>query len=229
MTARGRHRSRAAPCRPRPSDSSTPIDARPQRASRRHGWSGNPGRQAMPARRERTRLPATATLRLAPCPIIGISTHTSALSTCSWGTRATRVPAARRSVAEPAASVVARPLRQRAHRDDHRAGRALLIDPAILARADPMHAWAPLRAQCIAAAECFSVVRGVGHRQARADGIACSQERPRLASNATHNGATIKWSQQPWPALRRARWISPGRDLRALDAPGGTPLSPSHS
>jgi hypothetical protein len=41
---------------------------------------------AMPARRYSTRLPATATFRLAPWPIIGISTQMSAASTCSSGT-----------------------------------------------------------------------------------------------------------------------------------------------
>lgn len=52
---------------------------------------------------------------------------------------------------------------------------------------------------------------------------------PRFAWNATQSGATTRWSQQLWPRCRRPRRISPGADLRALNAPGLPPFHQSCS
>jgi hypothetical protein len=61
--------------------------------------------------------------------------------------------------------------------EDPPAVSALSLDPAILARIDPVNARHPFRPERVALSECCAVVDGVGDGDARADGIARSEQR----------------------------------------------------
>ncbi len=154
----------------------------PARQTRRAGVRARiwrPAGHAIPASRYSTRLPATATFRLAPRPTIGISTHASAASTCSSGTPCHSWPSRITVPCRLQARQRDRALRQLDGHDPP-AVRPLVLDPALAPAVDPVDARPPAGSQRVALGESRAVVRGVGHRHTRAHGVAGAQQRPEV-------------------------------------------------
>lgn len=111
--------------------------------------------QMSPASRYSTREPATATFRLAPVPIIGISTATSSRSMASGG-----MPDRLLSELYP---------------DDAGTRRTLFLEPPACVAAGPVHTGRP--SQRVPAGQCLGHPRQARHGEAGADRIAGTQQR----------------------------------------------------
>lgn len=130
-----------------------------------------------PASRYRTRLPATATFRLAPRPTMGdLDARVGGLHQVIGDPLPLVTQQHDRPLASRLDQVKRRGAFRQLHRHDPPAGRPLIGDPALLAAGKPVDARAPAGAQRVTDGQRLPVVGRARHRDARADRVARAQE-----------------------------------------------------